>query len=179
MIQRSSCQFQFLNYHERRYLPYSLAMPCGIIALPDEFRKLLELVQRVNSSNFRDESQPANLFSSIKLNGRANICSKKQSAPAFTASRRFVCRKAASCTEGRSDRSRYDISELSRSSVLTAGKFDFATACKKLDFLSAARLLRAGFDSSKANDFARARCEFKVKPLIGFYNNHPGVSCAR
>ena len=51
-------------------------------------------------------------------------------------------------------------------------ELDFFTACEKLDFSTAERLLRSGFDPNKENDFAYALSRVKAKPLIGFYKNH-------
>jgi hypothetical protein len=76
------------------------------------------------------------------------------------------------CLEFARDRSRYDISELLERFGARGKELDFLTACEKLDFATAERLLRSGFDPNTENDFARALSEVKAKPLIGFYRNH-------
>jgi hypothetical protein len=70
------------------------------------------------------------------------------------------------------DRSRFDIAELLVQFGAKAKEIDFQTACQKMDFPTAERLLRAGFDPNKENDFAQVLSEIKAKPLIGFYKNH-------
>lgn len=70
------------------------------------------------------------------------------------------------------DRSRFEIAELLVQFGATAKEIDFKTACENLDFPTAERLLRAGFDPNKENNFAKVLSDVKAKPLIGFYKNH-------
>lgn len=69
-------------------------------------------------------------------------------------------------------RPRYEIAALLEQFGARGREIDFITACEKLDFASAERLLRAGFNPNENNDFARALRETKAKPLVGFYKSH-------
>ena len=146
---------------------------------PDEFRKLVELVER------------GKLFDL-----QAWIAGgKPMHFDAVTGSRRYLLERAirigfhsivevllraggwsqeelTHCLELARDRSRYDISELLEKFGARGKELDFFTACEKLDFSTAERLLRSGFDPNKENDFAYALSRVKAKPLIGFYKNH-------
>lgn len=71
-------------------------------------------------------------------------------------------------------RKRYDIAELLVTHGAQAKQIDFQTACEELDLPSMERLLRAGTDPSRDNDFARALSRVKARPLLGFYRQFRG-----
>jgi hypothetical protein len=154
-------------------------MPRGIIALPDEFRKLLELVQRGKLFELQEWITAGKPLQFDEVERSRQYLLEEAIGTGFHSVVEVLLRAGGWSAEELSyalefarDRSRYDISELLEKFGARGKELDFTTACEKLDFSTATRLLRAGFDPSKENDFARVLCEVKAKPLIGFYKNH-------
>lgn len=147
--------------------------------LPDEFEKLLNLVENGKLFELQEwiktskplqfdevlESRRCLLEAAIRT-GFHSIVEVLLQAGGWSAE------DLAHCLEFARDQSRYDIAELLVKFGARGKELDFMTACEKLDFVTAERLLRSGFNPNKENDFARVLSEVKAKPLIGFYKNH-------
>jgi hypothetical protein len=151
----------------------------GITALPDEFRKLLDLVNQGRLFGLQEWIAAGKALQFDEVVGSRRYLLEEAIRTGFHSVVEVLLRAGgwsaedlASSLEFARDRSRYDISELLEKFGARGKELDFLTACRKLDLATAERLLRAGFDPNKENDFAIALSEVKAKPLIGFYKNH-------
>ncbi len=147
--------------------------------MPDEFRKLLELVERGKLFALQEWIATGKPLQFDEVAGSRQYLLEQAISTGFHSLVEVFLRAGGWSTDDLThalefarDGSRYDISALLEQFGARGKELDFATACEKLDLVTAERLLRAGFDPNKENDFARALCESKAKPLIGFYKNH-------
>jgi hypothetical protein len=168
-----------LPLYSRRHSAYSSLMPRGSYALPDEFRDLLALIERGKLFALQDwiasgkplqfdqvaRSRRHVLQEAIRT-GFHSIVEVLLRADGWSAD------DLADALEFAREHSQFDIAELLERFGARGKEIDFMTACEKLDFATAERHLRAGFDPNQNNDFARVLCDMKAKPLIGFYKNH-------
>jgi hypothetical protein len=155
-------------------------MPRGMNSLPDEFRKLLDLVEYGKLFDLQEWIATGKPLQFDEVMGSRRYLLEQAIRTGFHSIVEVLLRDTggwsdedlAHALEFARDRSRYDISELLEKFGARGKDLDFFTACEQLDLATAERLLRSGFDPSKENDFARALSEVKAKPLIGFYKNH-------
>lgn len=154
-------------------------MPREITKLPDELRELLELVSQGKLFGLQDWIANARPLQFDEVLGSRRYLLEEAIRTGFHSIVEVLLRAGGWSPEDLAhsldfarDRSRYDISELLEKFGARGKELDFLTACEKLDLATAERLLRAGFDPNKENDFARVLTEVKAKPLIGFYKNH-------
>ena len=154
-------------------------MARGINALPDELRKLLNLVNQGKLFGLQEWITAGRPLQFDEVMGSRRYLLQEAIRTGFHSVVEVLLRAGgwsaedlAHCLEFARERSRYDISELLEEFGARGKELDFVTACEKLDLATAERLLRAGFDPNKENDFASVLSEVKVKPLIGFYKNH-------
>jgi hypothetical protein len=153
-------------------------MSRGITTLPDEFRKLLDLVNQGKLFEFQEWIAAGKPLQFDEVAGSRRYLLEETILTGFHSLVEVLLRAGGWSTEDLThslefarDRSRYDISELLEKFGARGKELDFLTACEKLDLATAERLLRAGFDPNKENDFARVLSQVKAKPLIGFYKN--------
>lgn len=154
-------------------------MPREITGLPDEFRELLDLVNRGKLFALQEWIATGKPLQFDEVVGSRRYLLEEAIRTGFHSVVEVLLRAGGWPTEDLThslefarDRSRYDISELLEKFGARGKELDFFTACEKLDLSTAERLLRSGFDPNKENDFARVLSEVKAKPLIGFYKNH-------
>jgi hypothetical protein len=154
-------------------------MQHALTDLPDEFRKLIELVDHGKLFDLQAWISGGKAIQFDAVTGCRRYLLERAVRVGFHSIVEVLLRSGGwsqedltHCLEFARDRSRYDISELLERFGARGKELDFVTACEKLDFSTAERLLRAGFNPNKENDFARALSEVKAKPLIGFYKNH-------
>lgn len=154
-------------------------MPRGLIGLPDELRKLLDLVNQGKLFGLQEWIAAGKPLQFDEVMGSRRYLLEEAIRTGFHSVVEVLLRAGGWSTEDLThslefarDRSRYDISELLEKFGARGKELDFPTACEKLDLSTAERLLRSGFDPNKENDFARVLSEVKAKPLIGFYKNH-------
>jgi hypothetical protein len=158
---------------------YWWGMPRGNTALPDEFRKLLELVQQGKLFALQEWIAAGKPLQFEEVVGSRRYLLEEAIRTGFHSVVEVLLRAGGwsaedltDCLELARDRSRYEISELFEKFGARGKELDFRTACEKLDLVTAERLLRSGFDPNKENDFAGVLSEVKAKPLIGFFKNH-------
>ncbi len=154
-------------------------MPRWNTTLPEEFQKLLELVERGKLFALQEWIAAGKPLEFEDVVGSRRRLLEQAIRTGFHSVVEVLLRAGgwtaddlAHALEFACDRSRYDISELLEKFGARGKDLDFLTACEKLDFVTAERLLRAGFDPNEENAFARALSEVKAKPLIGFYKSH-------
>src|SRR5881394_627067 len=154
-------------------------MPRGITALPDELRELFDLVNQGKLFGLQEWIAVGKPLQFDEVMGSRRYLLEEAIRTGFHSVVEVLLRAdgwsaedLAHSLEFARDRSRYDISELLEKFGARGKELDFLTACEKLDLATAERLLRAGFDPNKTNDFASVLSAVKAKPLIGFYKNH-------
>jgi len=154
-------------------------MPRGMTALPDKFRELIDLVNQGKLFALQEWIAAGKPLQFDEVIGSRRYLLEEAIRTGFHSVVEVLLRAGSWSTEDLThslefarDRSRYDISELLEKFGARGKELDFLTACEKLDLATAERLLRAGFDPNKENEFARVLTEVKAKPLIGFYKNH-------
>src|SRR5690348_2390727 len=127
-------------------------MPRGITALPDEFRKLLDLIEHGKLFGLEEWIAAGKPLQFDEVVGSRRYLLEETIRTGFhsivevlLSAGGWSAEELACSLEFARERSRYDISELLEKFGARGKELDFRTACQKLDLATAERLLRAGF----------------------------------
>jgi hypothetical protein len=154
-------------------------MQRGSFALPDEFRELLDLVERGKLFELQEWIRASKPLEFAQVGGSRRHLLEQAIRTGFHSVVEVLLNAGGWSADDLTqvlalarDRSRYDIAELLEKFGARGKELDFYTACEKLDFATAERHLRSGLNPNDNNEFACILCNLKAKPLIGFYKNH-------